>query len=159
MIDANFRVAQISAGAQNVFKSVAPIIGRDFAEVMRVLWPEPFAREAIAHFRHTLATGQRYRAPSSSQLRADIDIVESYDWQIERVSLLDGTYGVVCYFYDLTERQRYEEQIRLLLNEVNHRSKNLLGIVQAIARQTLASSPKEFMAHFSARIQSLSANS
>lgn len=158
LIDANFRVAQISAGAQNVFKSVDPIIGRDFAEVMRVLWPEPFASESIAHFRQTLATGQRYRAPSLSQPRADIDVVESYDWQIERVSLLDGTYGVVCYFYDLTERQRYEEQIRLLLNEVNHRSKNLLGIVQAIARQTLASSPKEFMAHFSARIQSLSAN-
>lgn len=158
LVDAKFRLAQVSAGAQNVFQSVRPLIGRDFAEVMRIIWPEPFASEAIGHFKRTLATGQRYRAPSLTQSRADIEVVEAYDWQIERVSLLDGTYGVVCYFYDLTERQQHEQQIRLLLSEVNHRSKNLLGIVQAIARQTLTSSPKDFMTHFAARIQSLSAN-
>ena len=38
---------------------------------------------------------------------------------------------------DLTERTQAEEQQRLLLNELNHRVKNTLATVQAIAAQTL----------------------
>ena len=38
---------------------------------------------------------------------------------------------------DLTERKQAEEQQRLLLNELNHRVKNTLATVQAIAAQTL----------------------
>ncbi len=38
--------------------------------------------------------------------------VEAYDWRIERISLPDGQFGVVCYFYDLSERQRWEAALR-----------------------------------------------
>jgi CheY-like chemotaxis protein/nitrogen-specific signal transduction histidine kinase len=38
--------------------------------------------------------------------------VESYDWKTERVTLPDGRHGVVCHFYDLSERQRYEAALR-----------------------------------------------
>jgi two-component sensor histidine kinase/putative methionine-R-sulfoxide reductase with GAF domain len=51
--------------------------------------------------------------------------------------------------------QESEEHIRMLLREVNHRSKNMLAVVQAIARQTVASSPDDFLARFSERIRSL----
>ena len=37
---------------------------------------------------------------------------------------------------DITERKRAEEQKRLLMAEVNHRSKNLLTVVQAIVHQS-----------------------
>lgn len=40
---------------------------------------------------------------------------------------------------DITERKRSEEQRRLLVNELNHRVKNSLTIVQSIASQTLRS--------------------
>ncbi len=50
-----------------------------------------------------------------------------------------------------------EEHIRLLLREVNHRSKNMLAVVQAIARQTVASSSEDFLPRFSERIHSLAA--
>ncbi|MBO0752680.1 MAG: HAMP domain-containing protein, partial [Bradyrhizobiaceae bacterium] len=56
------------------------------------------------------------------------------------------------------ERERSEEHIRLLLNEVDHRSKNLLSVVQAIARQTLIASPDEFVTRFSERMQTLAAS-
>ena len=49
---------------------------------------------------------------------------------------------------DITERKRQEEQISLLMREVNHRSKNILTLVQAIARQTAASRPADFSAPF-----------
>jgi two-component sensor histidine kinase len=54
--------------------------------------------------------------------------------------------------------QLAEQQIRLLMNEVNHRSKNLLSVVMAIAHKTVASSPNEFMVRFSNRIQALAVN-
>jgi two-component sensor histidine kinase len=60
---------------------------------------------------------------------------------------------------DRTEAHKQaEEQIRLLMNEVDHRSKNLLSVVAAIAQQTAASSPQEFVKKFSNRIQALAVN-
>jgi two-component sensor histidine kinase/putative methionine-R-sulfoxide reductase with GAF domain len=53
--------------------------------------------------------------------------------------------------------QESEDHIRLLLREVNHRSKNMLAVVQAMARQTVASSPDDFLARFGERIRSLAA--
>jgi PAS domain S-box-containing protein len=111
-VDADFRLRQVSLGAQKVFATVRPLLGRDFAEVLRTLWPEPFASEAIGRFRHTLDTGEPYSAPSTVERRADIGAVETYDWRIERITLPDGRYGVVCYFYDLSERQRWEATLR-----------------------------------------------
>ena len=158
-VDADFKLAKVSDGAQKVFANVPrPLIGRDFAEVMHHLWPEPFASEALARFRHTLTTGEAYHGPSTVEHRRDVDAVEAYDWKIERVVLPDGRPGVVCHFYDLTERERQEERIRVLMQEVDHRSKNILSLVQAIARQTASNEPRDFVARFEERIQALSAS-
>ena len=59
---------------------------------------------------------------------------------------------------DITERKRREAQVRLLLKEVNHRAKNLLGVVQAIAWQTAGGGAEAFIERFAARIQALAAN-
>lgn len=112
VVDANFNLVQVSAGAQKVFENVRPLLGRDFAEVLRLIWPEPFAGEAIRLFRYTLETGESYHAPSTVEQRRDSGDVESYDWKIERITMPDGRYGVVCHFYDLSERQRYEQALR-----------------------------------------------
>jgi two-component sensor histidine kinase len=42
--------------------------------------------------------------------------------------------------------------------EVNHRAKNMLGVVLAIARQTTSTSPRDFLKKLTERIQSLSVN-
>ncbi|XBC63365.1 PAS domain S-box protein [Defluviimonas sp. SAOS-178_SWC] len=111
-VDADFRLAMLSAGAQKTFGTVSPLIGRDFSEILRLLWPEPFASEAIGHFRRTLETGIPYHAPSTVERRHDIDALESYDWKIERVTLPDGRLGAVCYFYDLSEREHHAAKLR-----------------------------------------------
>jgi two-component sensor histidine kinase len=46
----------------------------------------------------------------------------------------------------------------MLTREVNHRSKNLLTIVQVIARHTVARSPQDFVSTFSERLRALAAN-
>ena len=58
---------------------------------------------------------------------------------------------------DITERKRSEEQRRLLFEELNHRVKNTLAIIQAIASQSLrrAASPGEFVESFNGRVQAL----
>jgi len=112
VVDAQFRMRQVSTASQKVFSNVHPLIGRDFEEIIRIIWTDPFASEALGYFRHTLATGEPYAAPSTVQTRHDIADVESYDWKIERIVLPDGQFGVVCYFYDNTERQQTENVLR-----------------------------------------------
>ncbi len=61
--------------------------------------------------------------------------------------------------YDITERKRTEQHIALLMREVNHRSKNLLTVVQAVARQTARKSdPATFVMQLSERIDGLAAS-
>ncbi|NOT40069.1 MAG: PAS domain-containing protein, partial [Alphaproteobacteria bacterium] len=59
---------------------------------------------------------------------------------------------------DITERKQAERHIQLLMGEVNHRAKNLLSVVQAIARQTaLTGDSATFTTRLSDRIQALAA--
>jgi PAS domain S-box-containing protein len=55
---------------------------------------------------------------------------------------------------DVTERKRAEERQKLLLDELNHRVRNMLAIIQSIAGQTLRETPDPaaFRDAFSARL-------
>jgi PAS domain S-box-containing protein len=65
---------------------------------------------------------------------------------------------VLAVVRDMTDRRAVEDKRQLLMRELNHRAKNILSVVQAIAHQTEASSYQEFIARFDERIQSLSAS-
>jgi PAS domain S-box-containing protein len=58
---------------------------------------------------------------------------------------------------DITERKRGEEHIHLLMREITHRSKNLLAVIQAMARQSRVGSKTvaDFETRFSGRLQAL----
>ncbi|HMP62770.1 MAG TPA: sensor histidine kinase, partial [Phenylobacterium sp.] len=76
--------------------------------------------------------------------------------------ILDGRgtpWGVFVEGSDVTDRVQAEEQQKLLLDELNHRVKNTLATVQAIAAQTLRTQPEPaaFKAAFEARLLALSA--
>ena len=60
---------------------------------------------------------------------------------------------------EITERSRAEGRLRLLMDELNHRVRNTLAIVLAIANQSLrhASSATQFRADFEGRVTALSA--
>lgn len=111
-IDADFRLTSVNHGAQAVFSGIEPLIGRDFEEILRIVWPAPFADEALEKFRHTLATGEPYFSPTITEKRGNIPETQSYDWQLHRITLENGRYGVVCYFYDLTRQKKLEAAIR-----------------------------------------------
>jgi PAS domain S-box-containing protein len=56
---------------------------------------------------------------------------------------------------DITERKEADRRLRLLAAEIDHRAKNLLATVQAVATSTQADSVPEFVESFMGRLQSI----
>jgi len=84
-----------------------------------------------------------------------------YRWFLFRVKSMRNDSGQIVRWFgtatDIHDQREQAEQIRLLLMEVNHRSKNLLSTVQALARRT-AGADREFIRRFEDRIRSLAIN-
>jgi PAS domain S-box-containing protein len=66
--------------------------------------------------------------------------------------------SVIGTVQDITERKQREEREHLLMREVNHRAKNMLSVIDAIAHQTATKNHEDFVERFSERIKALAAN-
>jgi PAS domain S-box-containing protein len=118
-------------------------------------------------FHDVLDPADHSRLPAQLETLADGQVQLS-EWRIRRKDgtvfpgevsgrrLPNGYYQGVL--RDITRRNKAEERTQLLLREVNHRSKNMLSLVLAIARQTVASNHEDFLDRFSDRIQALAAS-
>jgi len=115
--------------------------GEVLEHIRQIIWTEPEVREAEMKLR-TKDGRERLWSFVCSALGAQSD----------------GRGLFVCVAQDVTERKAHEEQVHLLMREVNHRAKNMLSLVQAIARQTAAPEPEDFIGRFTERIQALAAN-
>jgi len=102
LVDAEFRIREMNPGASISFGATPGMIGRDFEQVLRNHWPRERADEVMRLFRHTLDTGEPHVASEYIGERIDRRVVEYYEWQINRITLPDGGYGVVCYFRDIS---------------------------------------------------------
>jgi PAS domain S-box-containing protein len=84
-------------------------------------------------------------------------------WVHKHVSMLRDAAGrhthLIALVTDMTERKRAEEHRQLLVNELNHRVKNTLAVVQAIAQQTFRGldGPGDLFAAFQNRLAALAA--
>jgi PAS domain S-box-containing protein len=135
IVDSQLRIAQVNARSQaGAFYNVRPLVGRPLTEVMRIIWPEPVATEVIAAFRRTLETGEAYRSRDFTSQRADLDNVESYEWELHRITLPDGEHGVVCYYFDSTRLRLAEQALR----EADRRKDEFLATLAHELRNPLA---------------------
>jgi two-component system CheB/CheR fusion protein len=68
-----------------------------------------------------------------------------------------GIDGVVATFIDVSEITQAESHQRVLIAELNHRVKNMLSVVLALAEQTMGSTEtmEDFRDSFSARVQAM----
>ncbi len=67
--------------------------------------------------------------------------------------------GFVAIYSDISARKASEARIQTLMQEINHRSKNLLSVVQVIARQTgRLYQGANFLSVFTKRLASLTSN-
>jgi len=104
MVDGNFRIRAMNPPALRAFGNIQGLIGSDFGEVIHKRWPRAYADEIVQRFRHTLETGEPYVVPERIEERLDSGAREVYEWQISRIALPDGDYGVVCYFRNITQQ-------------------------------------------------------
>jgi PAS domain S-box-containing protein len=83
-------------------------------------------------------------------------------WGLAHVSCIRKPGGEIAYLIkiiqDITARKSLDEVRQVLMHEVNHRSKNMLSIIQAVARQTAAKTPQTFIENFDRRLQALATN-
>ena len=112
VMDAQLRVREVNAEALPIFANIQPVIGREIGEVMETLWGPELGQECTAIIRHTLETGGRYISPRFDHQRQDIGVAQAYEWETQRLTLPDGQHGVVCYFQDVTTRERAAAALR-----------------------------------------------
>ena len=134
LVDANLRIRQVNPKASPVFGDIEGLIGSDFVEVMHIIWPLGYAGEIVERFRHTLETGEPYFVPEHVEERLDRKVVEYYEWQLHRLTLPDGQYGVVCYFSDISRHVL----TRLAIAEADRRKDEFLAMLSHELRNPLA---------------------
>lgn len=136
------------------------LFGRDSSEIVgrtdREILPKESAASIVAVKREVLAKGH----PKDAELRVDSDNgVHWYDLHMEPLrDVTGGIVGLTCAAVDITERKEGEAHLRVLMRELTHRSKNLLAVIQAMARQTArqGGTIAKFLERFGARLQALS---
>ena len=125
-------------------------------ERRRKLLPEAHMERVQSHFRRSIERGEAWE--DTFPLRGKDG---QSRWFLSRAMPIRGEQGEVTWWFgtntDITEQREQAEQIRVLLMEVNHRSKNMLSIVQALARRS-ADGNSEFVARFEDRLRSLAVN-
>ncbi len=134
LVDADLRVVEVNPAARPVFGGVPDLIGRDFDEVIHLLWEDGYADEVAGLFRRTLETGESYFTPERAERRRDRGATEYYEWRIDRITLPDGRFGVVCYFRDVSERVHREEALR----DADRRKDEFLAMLGHELRNPLA---------------------
>lgn len=110
----------------------------------------------VEHYRQSLASGDPWE--DIFPLRgAD----GKYRWFLSRARPITGADGNIQFWFgtntDITEQREQNESIENLLREVNHRAKNMLTLIMALARRS-APGNEEFLKRFMRRIQALAAN-
>jgi PAS domain S-box-containing protein len=136
-------------------RSVEEILGHTDAEILTLAGN---SAAIIAAKREVLASGQAKRTEVPVE---DAPGIRWHDLHIEPLRNEAGdVVGLTCASVDVTERKEGEAHLRLLLRELTHRSKNLLAVIQAMARQTArhAGSVDSFLTQFGARLQALAAS-
>ena len=128
VVDGDFHICEVNAAALPMFAGIPGLIGRDFGEVMRMLWSAGYAEEIVERFRHTLETGESYETPERIERRRDRKSVECYEWRIDRLPLSDGRHGVVCYFRDISNQVK----ARTAIAESEERYRSLVSIITDI---------------------------
>lgn len=134
--------------------SLDQLEGKTDADVM----PPEAAETVMAAKRKAMDTGE------SQQLETTFELFgrkRSFYLLIEPLrDDQDSILGTTSVAVDVSERKANEDQLRLLLRELTHRSKNLLAVIHAIARQTASRtrSVEDFLDRFSARLVAIGAS-
>lgn len=149
------RVRSWNEGAEKLFGySAEEMVGQFKTKVV----PDDRADELQKHL-NIILSGETSRIDTVRRNREGRLIDVSLDMAPIRDS--DGKIvAMSSIIHDITDRKGTEKHQRFLMRELTHRSKNLLAIVQSMARQTArsAASLKDFETEYMQRLQGLAAS-
>lgn len=137
--------------AQAVGWESGGFIGKDDRQLLA---DEDVARTVMENDRRIMAGGARrqveevLRGPDGS----------TSHWLSTKAPFTDESgqvVGLVGVSIDVTERKRLERREKLLAQEIEHRNKNLLGVVQSVVRLTRAETIEEFREKVVSRLAAL----
>ncbi len=145
-LDGDWRYVVFNRAAEAYFGVSRKLV---LGKVIWEIFPQGLGTPFETHCRAAMTDGVSTTFETSSQLRPD-RVVE-----LKIVPLRGG--GVAVTLTDISERKRADARQRLLVNELNHRVKNALATVQAIAAQSLHGPdiPAEARTRFMARLMAL----
>jgi PAS domain S-box-containing protein len=157
-VDAEGHFIDFNPGAEAVFgRARSEVLGQ---EMDRMIVPAHLRAMHRAGMKRYLATGEERilgQRVEMSALKAD---GTEFPAEIAIVRIPGSEPAVFTAFIrDISARKAAEEYNRLLMGELNHRTKNILSVVQAVARQTARHTEAEsFHRVFDARLLGLSAS-
>lgn len=153
VIDERGRIEAFNPAAERLFGYKAvEMVGRN----VHILMPEPYHGEHDGYLARYRETGERRIigiGREVSGLRSD-----GTTFPLE-LSIAEWNDGDKRFFTgvmrDVTDRRRAEELQRLMINELNHRVKNTLVVVQSLARHSLREGDQNGLAQFNDRVYAL----
>ena len=153
LLDAELRFLRVN-------ESMADMNGTTIeAHIGKSVWDiVPAVRETMEPaFRRVVSTGEQMAVELAGETPRDPGVTRYWVEKLYPVKDRTGAIVAVGVAVDeITERKRAEETRMVLMQEVNHRAKNMLSVVQSIAFMTKAATYKEFLSRFNDRVQALS---
>ena len=139
LVDAGFHIREANPTTLSVLgDTVGPggVVGRDFEEILHILWEKNYVDEIMRIFRHTLETGESFampeqrRAPHRSRwhqyLRSSA---------LDRITLPDGRHGVVCYFRNISQQVQAREAIARLVGQLQEQDRRKDEFLATLAHE------------------------
>jgi two-component system CheB/CheR fusion protein len=148
-LDRQFRITRFTPTIRTLFNLIPSDVGRPITDIAQKTEDGTLLDEAAEVLRTLKVHESEVTGPGGGTFLRRILPYYTEESRIE---------GVVVTFIDISERKKSEQQRELLLAELNHRVKNMLATVRAVASQTIASSKglQDFKDRFDARVQALS---
>lgn len=94
------------------FRTINPLIGRDFDEIMEIIWGPEVGKACADIFRQARWRRERDTFRRRSTTRFDMEEQQAFEWETQRVRLPSGELGVVCYFKEVTQLTRAQAAAR-----------------------------------------------
>lgn len=155
MVGRDGKVEQVNAAALTLFGADREAL---IDASVEMLLPEA-SREGHPELRRAYSASPKARPMGGGrELHARRFAGEEFPVEIGLNPLPGERHSVIASIIDISSRRKEEERMQIVMRELSHRSKNLLAVIQGMARQAIASSPSlaDFEQSFRERLQGLS---
>ncbi len=151
-VDGTGAITSWNAGAEALFGIPAmESVGQPLVAVL-----SDSSEEDRATYRRRIADGEAHEF-ETRQKRRDGRVVDIWVTSAPLRAPSGRIMGASLFVRDMSAHRQREDHVRFLMRELTHRSKNLLAVIQAMARQSLTKdiAPDEFVRRFSERLAGL----